>query len=160
MNGTLRGLILALVTGFAMAACRPGDEDAARAGDTGVRSDTMGGTVGMRGTGTPMMGAGMMDSMHVHMSVMDTMSADQMKAMLPMHRQMLANMLSQMNQEMRSMNMAADQAWTALADSLREDLRRMPEMSGQQLKAMMPAHHARVTRLMEMHRDMMGRMQH
>ena len=103
-----------------------------------------------------MMGAAMMDSMQTHLTMMDSMSTDRMKAMLPMHRQMVANMLSRMNSEMRQMNMSPDAAWTATIDSVRQDLTNMPEMSGSQLKAMMPDHHARVMRLLQAHRAMMG----
>ena len=105
-----------------------------------------------------MMSTATIDSMEMHMRMMDGMSGDQMKSTLPAHRQMVANMLSQMNQEMRSMNMSGDPQWTATADSIRQDLIHMPEMSPQELKRAMPAHHARVTRLMEMHRKMTQKM--
>ena len=105
-----------------------------------------------------MMSAATMDSMETHMRMMDGMTGEQMKAMLPAHRQMLANMLSQMNQEMRSMNMSGDPQWTATADSIRQDLIHMPERSPQELKRAMPAHHARITRLMKMHRKMTQKM--
>lgn len=100
--------------------------------------------------------AGMMDSMQVHIRMMQGMSGDRMKAMLPAHRQMVANMLSQMNSEMRQMNMQSDPKWTALADSVRQDLVRMPEMSAVELRSFMPAHGARVMRLMDTHRSMTG----
>ena len=105
-----------------------------------------------------MMSDSMMTQMQSHMQMMSTMSADSMKAMLPMHRQMVANMLSQFNSEMKSMNMPADQAWTATIDSVRQDLVHMPEMSAPELKRLMPAHAARMMRLMEMHRSMMAKM--
>ena len=105
-----------------------------------------------------MMSMATLDSMETHMRMMDGMSGEQMKSTLPAHRQMLANMLSQMNQEMRSMNMSGDPQWTATADSIRQDLIQMPEMSPQELKRVMPAHHARITRLMEMHRKMTQKM--
>jgi hypothetical protein len=59
---------------------------------------------------------------------------------------------------MEQMNRPADEAWTATVDSLREDLSRMPEMGAQELRDWMPRHRARMTRLMEMHRAMMGNM--
>jgi hypothetical protein len=154
---SLRMIALTLIGATALAACAERNDttrDTATAAST--RPDSASGMTAMPGMDSMM--TGMMDSVQVHMRMMDTMSADQMKAMLPMHRQMVANMLSRMNQEMRSMNMQGDRAWTATADSLRQDLLRMPELSGQELKTMMPAHQARVTRLMKMHRDMMGRM--
>ena len=123
-----------------------------------TRQDSAGGMAGMQGM-AGMMGAGMMmDSMQTHVRMMDTVSPNQMKAMLPMHRQMTANMLTRMSADMRSMNMPADAAWSAMVDSLRQDLTHMPDMSAAELKTMMPAHHARMTRLMQMHRDMMAKM--
>ena len=105
-----------------------------------------------------MQGTDMMQQMQSHMSMMQGFGTDSMQAMLPTHRQMLANMIAQMNREMRDMNMASDTAWGALADSLRQDLVRMPEMGAQELHTFMPEHHGRVARLIEMHRAMMGRM--
>jgi len=155
-----------------IAACRSKDssngtassDSAANAGagslEGPTRKDTSGGMAAMPcmsgGQMVNMMDAAMMDSMQTHLTMMDSMSADRMKAMLAMHRQMVANMLSRMNSEMRQMNMSPDAAWTATIDSVRQDLTNMPEMSGSQVKAMMPEHHARVTRLLQAHRAMMG----
>lgn len=133
-----------------LGACRQErDEEAGAVGDT-ARRDTTGGMRGMAG--------GMMDQMHSHMAVMESASADSAKAMLSMHRQMTANMLSEFTRQMRQMNMTGDAAWTATADSIRADLTRMPDLSAQELKAMMPAHHGRIMRLMEMHEVMMKNM--
>jgi hypothetical protein len=120
-----------------------------RADTTAARIDT--GMSGMAG----MMSGAMMDSMAAHMRVMDTASATNVQAMLPMHRQMVANMIAQMNSEMRGMKMTADARWTALMDSVRQDLVRMPEMNAQQLKAFVPAHHDRLTLLMRLHGGML-----
>ena len=150
---------LALIAAATVTACRSSDDDASRAGDSAGRMDSAGGTAvmpGMPGMGG-MMGAAMMDSMHAHMRMMDTMTTDQMRAMMPMHRQMATNMLSRMDEDMRSRNVTAAPAWTATLDSLRQDLARLPEMSGPELRPMMTAHHARMTRLMQMHRDTMGK---
>lgn len=62
-----------------------------------------------------------------------------------------------MSSDMRSMNMPADAAWTALTDSVRQDLIRLPEMPKAELKRVIPAHSARVGRLIQMHKDMMSR---
>jgi hypothetical protein len=157
MRPELRSFALvALTAAAALGACRPSDRNASSVGDTAAAADTASGMAGMQGM-SGMMGTATMDSMEAHLRMMDTMRAEQFTVMLPAHRRMVANMLSRMNQEMRSMNMAANQAWTSTVDSLRQDLVRMPEMSGTELREMMPAHHARMTRLMQMHRDMMGR---
>jgi hypothetical protein len=125
--------------------------------DSGMQTK-MGGMPGMSGAMGGMMSAAMMDSMQTHMGMMEGMSADGMKAMLPAHRQMVANMLSRMSAEMRQMNMQSDAKWTALADSVRRDLVRMPDMSAAELRSAMPAHGARVMRLMQMHSSMIGGM--
>ena len=163
---------LTLASLAAIAACRSKDSTngaassdsaanaAAGSREGPTRKDTAVGMAGMPGMSGGqmgnMMGAAMMDSMQTHLTMMDSMSTDRMKAMLPMHRQMVANMLSRMNSEMREMNMSPDAAWTATIDSVRQDLTNMPDMSGSQLKAMMPEHHARVMRLLRAHRAMMG----
>lgn len=126
--------------------------EADRADTSAATSDT-GGMAGMNMPG--MMNQAMVDSMTAHMRSMDTASAASLQAMLPMHRQMVANMLSQMNADMRGMNMTGDARWTALMDSVRQDLVRLPEMATQQLKQNLPAHHGRVTRLMQSHMAMM-----
>lgn len=100
----------------------------------------------------------MMTQMQSQMQMMQAMSADSMHAVMPQHRQMVANMLAQMNREMQEMNMPGDTGWNATVDSLRQDLTRMPDMNAQELHAFMPEHRRRVMSLMEMHRTMMGRM--
>jgi hypothetical protein len=104
----------------------------------------------MQGTG-----GGTLEQMQAHLGSMRGAGGDSLKAMLPTHRPMTANMIAEMNREMRQMNMPADPAWTATVDSLRQDLVRMPEMSPAELQGAMPAHEARIERLMQMHRSMM-----
>ena len=118
---------------------------------------TGGGMAGMEG-----MDAGQGDDtteqMRAHMQGMRGARGDSLASMLPMHRQMAGNLLAQMNREMGQMNMQADASWTATVDSVRQDLTRMPEMNAAQLQALMPQHEARLNRLMDMHRSMMGGM--
>ena len=96
------------------------------------------------------------DSMRAQMRMMDMMSGTQLKAMVPIHRQMTATMLASFDDAMQRMNMTADSTWLALRDSIRQDLIHMPELSAGQLKTTMPNHEARLMRLMKMHADMMG----
>lgn len=120
----------------------------------GGADGTMGGMSGTGGTAS-----GTDPEMQAHMQrMMGDTSGERMKAVLPLHRQMVANMLSRMNGEMRQMNMAAGADWTATVDSLRQDLVRLPELGAAGLEAAMPAHLARVRRLGEMHQSMMGDM--
>jgi len=139
------------------AAMRAGSGDSATAGSVSeMPMQGMGGMKGMSGGDSSAMGGmTMMADMQTQMDAMMKASPEQMKAMLPMHRQMAANMLAQMNTKMRTMNMPADVAWTATVDSVRQDLVRLPEQSARQLKDAVPAHHARMMRLMQMHGAMM-----
>ena len=147
-----------LIFTLALAACGGADtaqEEAAAPPAAAPAGDgTMPGMQGMSGT----QGGGMMEEMQAHMRSMQGAGGDSLRAMLPMHRQMAANMIAQMNREMRDMNMAADGGWTATVDSLRQDLVRMPEMAAPELQSFMPDHQARLARLMQMHGAMMGGM--
>ena len=71
------------------------------------------------------------------------MSGDSVRSMLPMHRQMMANMIAHMNRETSDMNMPVDAAWNALIDSLHADLATMPDRDSAELRALMPEHHRR-----------------
>lgn len=145
---------------FAAALLACGRNDGGQADDSAkaaAESSAMKDMPGMPGMSGMMMSDSMMAQMHSHMQMMDTASAGTMKAMLSMHRQMVANMLSRMTGDMRSMNMTGDAAWNATVDSLRQDLVHTPDMAGDELRRFMPAHRARMMRLMEMHRRMMGR---
>jgi hypothetical protein len=95
--------------------------------------------------------------MRVHLQAMKAMSADSMRARLSMHQQMADAMMAQMSTEMAGMKMPSDPRWSALMDSVHQDLARMPGMNGVELETTMAAHHARITRLMDMHSGMMGR---
>jgi hypothetical protein len=80
------------------------------------------------------------------------MTATQLAAALPMHRQMVETMLSQTSADTAQMSRTTAAAWTATADSVRSDLVKLSGMTPAQLKHAMPAHEARVMRLMKMHR--------
>lgn len=165
--------VLGLVVGLLGAACTKAEDRQVAAGPDSARQaagapsvrDT-GGMSGMKGmegmsgqSGTaagPM--AGMPDDMRTHLTAMTGATADAAKALLPKHRQLVANMIARMNGEMRDMQMSGDAAWSATVDSLRTDLVRLPELSGTELAAMLPAHLARVTRLGATHGRMMDGM--
>ncbi|MEX2553481.1 MAG: hypothetical protein WD627_10840 [Actinomycetota bacterium] len=153
---------LALLSVSTFVACGRGDDapqplqEEASGGMGGMEG--MPGMPGMQGMGGMQMDDSMMDEMRAHMQAMQGGTGQQFAENLPQHRQMVANMISQMNREMREMDMAADEAWNELLEELRQDLREMPEMSAQELESFMPEHRARVMRLMEMHQGMMGSM--
>lgn len=152
----------------ALAACGGAEEEmpeatvgaepaaAPAAGMQGMEGMQMDG--GMKGMAGMQMDGGMMAQMQSHMQRMEGASSDSAMAMMPMHRQMTANMIAQMNREMRDMNMAADAEWTETVDALRQDLKRMPELTAAELRALMPEHRARLMRLMDLHRTMMAGM--
>src|SRR5438552_9029702 len=105
MNTILRSLGLVVTAAVAFAGCRapkdkaPARESAANASAGSLegprRGDSAGSTSGMGGAQMMpgMMGARMMDSMQAQMRSMDAMSPERLKTMVPMHRQMVANML-------------------------------------------------------------------
>ena len=147
----MRWTILALLP--LLAACNGGDDEADTAPEAQADTSSMQGMQGMQGHGDDMTA-----QMQQHMTMMQNVDADSLAAMLPAHRQMTGNMIAQMNQQMQSMNMTADAAWTAVMDSIRDDLTRMTELSSTELKPFMAEHHRRMTRLMEMHTNMMKNM--
>lgn len=144
------------VLAVALVACggREGSQQDSTAADSAMMG--MPGMDSMRGM-AGMMSDSMMTAMHSHMQMMDTVSAAQLQSMFGMHGRSLSDMMSRMDNSMRAMNMPPDAAWTATQDSLRQDLTRMQAMTPDELKRVLPAHHARVMRLMDMHRRMMGR---
>lgn len=154
----------AVALALSIAGCSPGSKNEPAASDSAAAARTAADSAGpmqgvqeMQGMGG-MMGGKMMDDMRSHMRMMEGISADSLKDMMPLHRQTAANMISQMNREMRDMDMQGDAGWQTTMDSVRQDLVRMPEMSGAELRGFIAAHHARMTRLMDMHRSMMSSM--
>lgn len=118
-----------------------------------------GGTARMPGmAGMATSGDTATDQMRAHMTAMEGASGDSLMRMARMHRQMAANMIARFNREMAQMNMPDDPKWRATLDSVRQDLAGMPELSAEEMERMIPAHHTRVTRLIEMHRAMMANM--
>ena len=126
-------------------------------------ADSAAGQLALDSSGMPMhsmpsraIGSGaMMEAMRAHLQTMRIMSADSMRGGLPMHRQMTDTLMAQMKMDMSGMKMPADPKWLALMDSVRNDVSRMQEMNSADLAKAVPAHHARLIRLMEMHQKMM-----
>ncbi len=160
MKPIFQGSAVVLAT-LALAACG-GTEAEPEAADIEVVGEPtmeptgeMGGMSGMEGM---MQSGGMMQQMQTHMEMMGGVGADSLMVMMPEHRQMVANMLAQMNREMREMNMTTDGEWNATVDALRQDLIHLPEMTADELDAFLPEHQARINQLIEMHRSMMDSM--
>ena len=161
-TATASGTLAPRAESIPATAARPESTARPAAADTSAKGCCGGGMSGMTGMHGKsgmhgMMSPAMMDSMQTHMKKMlGNMSADQMAAMVPMHRQMVGAMLSQMTTEARAMNVPANAAWTALSDSVRQDLARLPEMKKSELKQAMPEQCARVGRLMHAYKKMMA----
>lgn len=145
------GLALLLT---AVAACGGGERKDGQQPDS-AEGQAMGEMGGMGSMGS-MESHGMMREMRAHMRQMMGAGADSLHRLMPMHRQMTANMLQQMDTEMRGMQMAGDTSWTALADSVRQDLTQLPEVSAAELPEFMERHRGRVERLIARHELMMG----
>ena len=95
-------------------------------------------------------------AVEANMRVMMGASGDQLRAMVPEHRQLVSSMIAQMNHEMGSVHTASSAGWLATRDSIDNDLTRFPSMSAADLRAILPGHQARVHRLMQMRAGMMG----
>ena len=147
----LRGKLAVTCLAALGAACGPQEQPDEAANDSlGAAGEMQGGMEGMPG----MQGA-MMESMRTHLERMGALPADSIEAVLATHRQLVGNLLAQMNREMREMQMTTNAAWDATVDSLRSDLTRMRRMGEAELEALMQGHRARVLRLMTMHAEMM-----
>lgn len=160
MKRALRGTTMAAVLAL-LAACG-GSEDAPEVvGDTEVAAEPAvapaGGMEGMQMES--MQQGGVPPQLQAHMQMMQGASGEQLAAMVPEHRQLVANMIAQMNREMRDMNMSDNTEWNETVQALRNDLVRLPEMTPEELKGFLPEHQARIEKLAEMHRGMMGNMQ-
>lgn len=154
-------VILALSGTVSCGAAGDESESAAATPADSMRSSA-GGMQGMEGMGMEgMAGMGTMNmtieqELEARMRGMRSATPDSLVAMLPMHRQMVGNMLAKMNREMNEMKMSGDAAWDATVDSLRSDLTRMPQMNGAQLHEFMPQHQERVSRIINMHGAMVS----
>jgi hypothetical protein len=95
--------------------------------------------------------------METRLRTMDMMSAAQIAAAFPAHSQAAGAMLSRMNADLQGMPASPNMSWSATNDSIRRDLSHMAGLTGAQMNAAMPAYHAHMTRLMGMHRQMMGK---
>jgi hypothetical protein len=158
MKRFIRSSVLTLTATSLLAACGGAEEKPEAA--TAVVAEPAGQMQGMEGMqgmeSMPQGGAGA--ELTGHMQMMQGASGEQLKQMLPEHRQLVANTIAQMNREMRDMDMSGNTEWNETVQALRDDLVRLPEMAPEELQAFMPAHQERINRLTEMHRSMMGDM--
>jgi len=139
-----------------LAGCGRANDQASDSAARERAADSAATGMAMHGMPARSIGSGaMMEAMRAHLQTMQVMSADSVRAGLPMHRQMTDTLMAQMKMDMSDMKLLADPKWSALMDSVRNDVSRMPEMNSADLAKAVPAHHARLIRLMEMHQNMM-----
>lgn len=100
--------------------------------------------------------AGMMRDMRVHDRSLMSMRGSTLMAVIPAHRQRTANLVSQMQMDMRAGQIATTRSWDAMVDSVLRDLVQLPDLDVAGVTAIMPAHRARIRRLMAMHSAMMS----
>lgn len=160
MNRILRG-VTATAALTLLSACGGAEETTDREVVAEPAAEAAEGMEGMQGMGgmEGMQQDAASAPLQRHMEMMEGASGDELKRMIPEHRQLVANMIAQMNREMRGMNMSGDTEWNETVNALRNDLVRLPEMPAEELEGFMPEHRTRIDRLTEMHRSMMGDMQ-
>ena len=162
MRGFVRGTALAAALAV-LAACGGAEPevDTAAAAESAGAEGGMQGMEGMQGMGGGESSdqGGIASQLQGHMQMMQGAGGEQLRAMVPEHRQMVANMIAQFNREMRDMNMSSNPEWNDTVAALRDDLVRLPEMTADELQAFLPEHQERINRLIEMHRGMMSNMQ-
>ncbi|MEO8623743.1 MAG: hypothetical protein ABI625_21870 [bacterium] len=138
----------------AAASARAGSLEGPMQGNGSAMMGRAGGMGSIRAMTT---GAAVSDSMETSLRAMDRMSAAQIAAAFPAHSHAAATMLSRMSAEVDGMHMSSNMSWGATSDSIRQDLSHMAGLTGAQMHAAMPAYHARMTRLMGMHGQLMGK---
>lgn len=161
MMRVFRSSVFALAATVVLAACGGAGEEPEAVADAEIAAAPTGqmeGMQGMEGMGGMQQG-GTAAQLQGHMQMMQDATGEQLKQMLPEHRQLVANMIAEMNREMRGMDMSGNTDWNETVQALRNDLVRLPEMAPEELKAFMPEHQTRIDRLIAMHKDMMGSMQ-
>lgn len=148
-----RFLALSLGGVAMVGACR--DSNRSTAGDTtaggafqpgsleGVRRNSGGEVVGSQPSPTEA-------AVDTNLRDMMGASSDQLQAMVPRHQQVVASMIGGMNQQIGFMHTPESAAWMATRDSIDGDLTRLPMMNARDLQAMLPAHEARLRRLMQL----------
>ncbi len=169
MTGLRRGIIGVSIGSVAMfAGCRRDRETPAvdttavgrhQAGSLeGVTTDSSAGTAPLQRISPSATFAATLSALEADMRAMTGARGDQLRAMVPRHRQLVTTMIAQMDSNMRAANSGTSAGWVVTRDSVNRDLIRLRDMSAHEIQAMMPGHETRVGRLMEMQRGAMGGM--
>jgi signal transduction protein with GAF and PtsI domain len=116
---------------------------------------TMGGMTGMKQM-SPAESA-LVDSVQSHLSAQSTMTAAQLASSMSAHRALVKSLLVQMDSDRKAMTAPPDSAWIATEDSVKADLNKLATLPRAQLKAAVASDSARISRLIEMRKSMMGK---
>lgn len=108
------------------------------------------------GGNAPMACMATMDSLRTQMRSASHMTDAELSLALPAHRRMVTTMLTHMSTHLQSMGASASAAYVTTADSVRADLDRFDTMSPAEVRRAMPAHDARISRLMQLHMTARG----
>ena len=83
-----------------------------------------------------------------HLQRLDAAGGDSLPALIPVHREYVATLVSRCAPEMTGKQRLADTAWSPIATALRQDLVRLPEVEAGDLAAFMVEHRARIERFL------------
>jgi hypothetical protein len=149
MDTKLRLSVISLA--LALAGCDGGRDEVGTAETAALDTPSMTMEPGMPGGMRPMAGMGpemMRSEWERHMATMHAATGDSLRAMMPMHRQMVTSMMETMGGRM---GMGMDSTSMATRDSLRGDLDRMRNMTPEEMEAFLEEHDARMQRMLRMH---------
>lgn len=104
-----------------------------------------------------MMTQGGTDGMRTHMDRMAELPTDRLGDVLPVHRQMVENMLARMERARHEMDVTSDAEWHTQADVLRQDLVRMGSMTDEEMLRALPEHTERITDILDFHARTLAR---
>ncbi len=93
-----------------------------------------------------------------HLTRLDAASADSLKALLPLHRQVVDALIADCEEMMRMEKMSPPRKWESTVADVRQDLARMAPMPAAEVKQAWPDHRQRIGDMLNMRRDMMSHM--
>jgi len=83
-----------------------------------------------------------------HLQRLDAAGNDSLPALIPVHRENVATLVSRCAAGTSGKSQPADTSWRPIAAELRQDLARLPQLAAQDLAAFMAEHRARILRFL------------
>ena len=83
-----------------------------------------------------------------HLQRLDAAGGDSLPALIPVHREYVATLVSRCDAGTSGKHQPADTTWRPIAAALRQDLVRLPQVEAGDLAAFMVEHRARIERFM------------